>query len=115
MFAIMPGSVRRGFVGLSRPKGYGSSDALTGASSIRPYTMLALNLLTQLICVAGVNQLSSVCTSFYFFDPHPVLFLLSHRGPVYFNYDKTGSLTPLVPYSISPFVNVFVFTHFNFD
>jgi UDP-xylose/UDP-N-acetylglucosamine transporter B4 len=55
MFAIMPKSVRRGFVGLSRPKGALAS----GSSSIRPYTMLALNLLTQLICVAGVNQLSS--------------------------------------------------------
>ena len=75
MFAIMPESVRRGFVGLSRPKAYGSGGALAGASSIRPYAMLALNLLTQLICVAGVNQLSSVCTFFpILFDYQPVLF-----------------------------------------
>lgn len=60
MFAIMPKSVRRGFVGLGRPKGSSGSSSY---SSIRPYTMLALNLFTQLICVAGVNQLSSVCTS----------------------------------------------------
>ena len=81
MFAIMPQSVRRGFVGLSRPKNSGvaggfhagHSDALlttmtnsSSPSSIfrRPYTMLALNLLSQLICVAGVNQLSSVRTFF---------------------------------------------------
>ncbi|KAH9992406.1 UAA transporter [Russula vinacea] len=56
MFAIMPKSVRRGFVGLGRPKGSSGSSSY---SSIRPYTMLALNLFTQLICVAGVNQLSS--------------------------------------------------------
>jgi hypothetical protein len=75
MFAIMPQSVRRGFVGLSRPKNSGGTGGydddrknplLTTASSSsssifrRPYTMLALNLLSQLICVAGVNQLSSV-------------------------------------------------------
>lgn len=77
MFAIMPQSVRRGFVGLSHPKnsggaggGYGGGPenallttmtANSSSSSIfrRPYTMLALNLLSQLICVAGVNQLSS--------------------------------------------------------
>ncbi|KAN0121158.1 UAA domain containing protein [Russula decolorans] len=75
MFAIMPQSVRRGFVGLSRPKNSGGAGGYDGhdnalltttrinssSSSIfrRPYTMLALNLLSQLICVAGVNQLSS--------------------------------------------------------
>ena len=73
MFAIMPHSVRRGFAGLSRPKntgeGYddvGHNNNLLPSSIIRhrPYTMLALNLLSQLICVAGVNQLSSVCTPF---------------------------------------------------
>lgn len=81
MFAIMPQSVRRGFVGLSRPKNSGGAGGyddgrknplLTTASSSsssvfrRPYTMLALNLLSQLICVAGVNQLSSV-RAFLFF------------------------------------------------
>ena len=80
MFAIMPQSVRRGFVGLSRPKnlggaggGYDGHDnallttANSSSSSIfrRPYMMLALNLLSQLICVAGVNQLSSVRTFFF--------------------------------------------------
>jgi hypothetical protein len=80
MFAIMPQSVRRGFVGLSRPKssGRGGSHydghdnhnpllATWSSSSIirKPYTMLALNLLSQLICVAGVNQLSSVRTFFF--------------------------------------------------
>jgi len=44
----MPSHVRQGFVGLSSRR--------TG----RPYTMLALNLLSQLVCVSGVNQLSSV-------------------------------------------------------
>ena len=63
MFAIMPRSVYRGFVGLSPPKGDGSA-VLTNSSSTRPYMILALNLLSQLICVAGVNQLSSVCTFF---------------------------------------------------
>src|ERR1700761_1643616 len=51
LFAFMPGHVRQGFVGLStrrRTTGY------------HPYTMLALNLLSQLVCVSGVNQLSSV-------------------------------------------------------
>ncbi|KAI9440463.1 UAA transporter [Lactarius indigo] len=47
LFAFMPGHVRQGFASLSSRK--------TG----RPYTMLALNLLTQLVCVSGVNQLSS--------------------------------------------------------
>ncbi|KAI9464542.1 UAA transporter [Lactarius psammicola] len=47
LFVFMPGHVRQGFVGLSSRK--------TG----RPYTMLALNLLSQLVCVSGVNQLSS--------------------------------------------------------
>jgi len=89
MFAIMPQSVRRGFVGLSRPKNSGRGGGGGGgggggydghhnnalptttnnsSSSIigRPYAMLALNLLSQLICVAGVNQLSSVRPLFYF-------------------------------------------------
>jgi UDP-xylose/UDP-N-acetylglucosamine transporter B4 len=48
LFAFMPSHVRRGFVGLSN-RGTG-----------RSYTMLALNLLSQLVCVSGVNQLSSV-------------------------------------------------------
>jgi len=52
MFTLMPGSVHRGFVGLGRPS------ARDGTSS-RAYVILALNLLTQLICVSGVNQLSS--------------------------------------------------------
>lgn len=47
LFAFMPSHVRRGFVGLSS-RGTG-----------RSYTMLALNLLSQLVCVSGVNQLSS--------------------------------------------------------
>ncbi|KAH9046526.1 UAA transporter [Lactarius hengduanensis] len=47
LFALMPGHVRQGFVGLS--------SRTTG----RPYTMLAFNLLSQLVCVTGVNQLSS--------------------------------------------------------
>jgi len=61
MFAFMPRSVRRGFVGLSRPKSQwqGHGSALTISSSIHPYTILAINMLTQLICVSGVNQLSS--------------------------------------------------------
>jgi hypothetical protein len=73
MFAIMPQSVRRGFVGLSRPKNLGLGGYDDGHNSSlssiirRPYTMLALNLLSQLICVAGVNQLSSVGTFFSFF------------------------------------------------
>lgn len=52
LFAFMPGQVRQGFVGLSS-RGTG-----------RPYTILALNLLTQLVCVSGVNQLSSVSKQF---------------------------------------------------
>jgi solute carrier family 35 (UDP-xylose/UDP-N-acetylglucosamine transporter), member B4 len=77
MFAIMPQSVRRGFVGLSRPKnlglGGGYDNGHNSSSSIirRPYTMLALNLLSQLICVAGVNQLSSVCNLPFFFPSFP--------------------------------------------
>jgi hypothetical protein len=53
MFAFMPRSVHQGFVGLNRPKGQ-------GGTSSRAYMVLALNILTQLICVSGVNQLSSV-------------------------------------------------------
>ncbi|KAI0255762.1 UAA transporter [Lactifluus subvellereus] len=52
MFTLMPRSVHQGFVGLSRPSGH------DGTSS-RAYVILALNMLTQLICVSGVNQLSS--------------------------------------------------------
>ena len=105
MFAIMPKSVRRGFVGLGRPKGSSGSSSY---SSIRPYTMLALNLFTQLICVAGVNQLSSVCTStffyFYFFFlccasrlPRSSLFQVKAPDPA----------PPFVP-PISPFVGLFI-------
>jgi hypothetical protein len=50
----MPGHVRQGFVGLSTRHRTTTGD--------RPYTMLALNLLSQLVCVSGVNQLSSVST-----------------------------------------------------
>ena len=61
----MPGHVRQGFVGLStrrRTTGY------------HPYTMLALNLLSQLVCVSGVNQLSSVSKnqSIYISSPPPL-------------------------------------------
>ena len=44
----MPSHVRQGFVGLSN------------RGTARSYTMLGLNLLSQLVCVSGVNQLSSV-------------------------------------------------------
>jgi hypothetical protein len=96
MFAIMPQSVRRGFVGLSRPKNSGGAGGYDGhdnalltttrtnssSSSIfrRPYTMLALNLLSQLICVAGVNQLSSVRTFFFFFLLPPPLLSLFQKN-----------------------------------
>ncbi|KAI0305976.1 UAA transporter family-domain-containing protein [Multifurca ochricompacta] len=53
LFAFMPRRVHQGFVNLSRPKDHGTS---------HPYMILALNTLSQLICVSGVNQLSSVCT-----------------------------------------------------
>ncbi|KAI9508186.1 UAA transporter [Russula earlei] len=53
MFAFMPRSVHRGFAGLSDPK-----RRMTGLG-IHPYAILALNMLSQLICVSGVNQLSS--------------------------------------------------------
>jgi hypothetical protein len=106
MFAIMPRSVRRGFVGLSRPKGYGSSSALTGASSIRPYTMLALNLLTQLICVAGVNQLSSVCTFFFWILTPPLPPTITAQAC--FNYSFTHP-----PHF--PIRHIGVFTYFNLN
>lgn len=48
MFLFMPSHVRQGFVGLSN------------RGTARSYTMLGLNLLSQLVCVSGVNQLSSV-------------------------------------------------------
>ena len=48
MFLFMPGHVRQGFVGLSN------------RGTARSYTMLGLNLLSQLVCVSAVNQLSSV-------------------------------------------------------
>lgn len=44
----MPSHVQQGFVGLS------------SRGTARSYTMLGLNLLSQLVCVSGVNQLSSV-------------------------------------------------------
>ncbi|KAH9967365.1 UAA transporter [Russula dissimulans] len=59
MFAFMPRSVRRGFVGLSRPKSQWQGGTLTIGSGVHPYAILALNMVTQLICVSGVNQLSS--------------------------------------------------------
>ena len=62
MFAFMPKSVRRGFVGLSPPKPHGDTAAVFDSRGIRPYAILGLNLVSQLICVSGVNQLSSVCT-----------------------------------------------------
>ena len=91
MFAFMPTSVRRGFVGLSRPNkshhGVNLGDAVTNSMSsmsstsktgtgIHPYTILALNLITQLVCVSGVNQLSSVS------HPSPVTFCThAHTSP----------------------------------
>ena len=117
MFAIMPHSVRRGFVGLSRPKnagggyeGVGHSNTLLPSSIIRhrPYTMLALNLLSQLICVAGVNQLSSVCTFFIF--PRPYVSkkeLKKKKPPKYKRSISSESLahsTYFPPPPLSPFV-----------
>ncbi|KAI0272628.1 UAA transporter [Gloeopeniophorella convolvens] len=46
MFLFMPARVQAGFVGLGQAGG-------------RAYAVLALNMLSQLICVSGVNQLSS--------------------------------------------------------
>jgi len=117
MFAIMPKSVRRGFVGLSRPKnsgydGHGDANALTTtswSSSIirRPHTMLALNLLSQLICVTGVNQLSSVRTFFFFICCRgSILYCISPKKKKYRNKKDTDLLAHLFR-SISPFVKRF--------
>jgi hypothetical protein len=101
MFAIMPKSVRRGFVGLSSPKGS------SGSSSIRPYTMLALNLLTQLICVAGVNQLSSVCTSTFFYLHVFSSLLRACLVPQSVSNESARFPSPFV-LPISPFVSLFI-------
>jgi hypothetical protein len=100
MFAFMPTSVRRGFVGLSRPNkshhGVDLGDAVTNSMSsmsltskmgtgIHPYTILALNLITQLVCVSGVNQLSSV----------------SQSSPVTFAHTRIQA--PLLPPPLRPF------------
>jgi hypothetical protein len=81
MFAIMPRSVQRGFVGLNRSstESYGGGGGGgVSSSTIRPYTILALNLVSQLVCVAGVNQLSSVShLLFYFWLARPFLLLVS--------------------------------------
>ena len=142
MFAIMPHSVRRGFVGLSRPKnlgGRGGSSYYDGhnnplltttattktnlslSSSIirKPYTMLALNLLSQLICVAGVNQLSSVRT-FFFPSPSllsPDLFQKNQKPPISPCSLARSHRTAPHRSSLSPFVKIDLVTrslYFNF-
>jgi len=108
MFAFMPTSVRRGFVGLSRPTkrhdGVELGDAVTNSmnsmgltsktgTGIHPYMILALNLITQLICVSGVNQLSSV----------------SHPSPPH-THAHTGPTSPPPAPSVAPFpVSLFFF------
>ena len=98
MFAFMPTSVRRGFVGLSRPNKSLHGDAVTNSMSsmsltskmgkgIHPYTILALNLITQLVCVSGVNQLSSV----------------SHPSPVTFAHTRIQAPVLSPHTSVAPF------------
>lgn len=107
MFAFMPTSVRRGFVGLSRPTrrhdGVELGDAVTNSmnsmgltsktgTGIHPYTILALNLITQLICVSGVNQLSSVSH-----PSSPVAFTHVHRSPT----SPPSPPPPVAPFPVS--------------
>jgi hypothetical protein len=85
IFAFMPSSVYQGFVGLNSSNGYGST-------SKRAYMVLALNLITQLICVSGVNKLSSVRLIFLnvqIESPTPASFV----PPYYITIPSHGSVT----------------------
>jgi hypothetical protein len=75
IFVFMPRGVQRGFVGLNRPA-KSNGGVLTSSTGIHPYTMLALNLISQLICVSGVNQLSSVRYLLFF-----ILHIRAHFPP----------------------------------
>ena len=97
MFAFMPRSVQRGFVGLGRPTKslWPGSAGVTSSKgmSVHPYAILAFNLVSQLICVSGVNQLSSVrFTIFDFSTLHtgaPFPHLLAITFPLPHDYPRT--------------------------
>jgi hypothetical protein len=101
MFAFMPRSVQRGFVGLglSAKKSSGLGGAGMTSSKgmgVHPYTILAFNLISQLICVSGVNQLSSVRFLFLGFFSNPSYpraapFCLPHLSSI------TLSLPAIIP------------------
>lgn len=84
----MPRSVQRGFVGLGRPAkkspGLGGAGVTSSKGmGVHPYTILAFNLISQLICVSGVNQLSSVRPHFYFYFSQPIIPARSALLPAY--------------------------------
>ncbi|KAG9217699.1 hypothetical protein CCMSSC00406_0003612 [Pleurotus cornucopiae] len=58
IFLFLASDVKRGFRGLSSPRT--GTDAVLSAS---PYIILAVNLVSQLICVSAVNRLSSQVSS----------------------------------------------------
>ena len=88
----MPSHVQQGFVGLS------------SRGTARSYTMLGLNLLSQLVCVSGVNQLSSVRDQKKSINilPPPSPPRGTHRHPVPVSGGNCVQLTlffsPLVPH-----------------
>src|SRR6266850_681162 len=110
MFAFMPRSVQRGFVGLGRPVKKSSGLGGAGVTSskgmgVHPYTILAFNLISQLICVSGVNQLSSVRSYSNPSYPRAVPFCLPifHHFPVARDYLRTClRCTRTVPSRIGP-------------
>ena len=62
IFLFFTGDLKRGFQGLAHPASIDpfSKDSLGIFAPYIPHVVLGANMLTQLACVSGVNQLSSV-------------------------------------------------------
>lgn len=62
IFLLFIPDLKRGFAGLAGPSTLSaqSLERFGALSSAVPYAILGANMLTQLACVSGVNQLSSV-------------------------------------------------------
>ncbi|KAI1796586.1 UAA-domain-containing protein [Ganoderma leucocontextum] len=65
IFLFFVSDLKRGFRGLAQPASLApfTEDALGSLAPYVPYAVLAANMITQLACVSGVNQLSSRVSS----------------------------------------------------
>ena len=65
LFLLFVSDLKRGFRGLAEPASLApfTEDALGSFAPYVPYAVLVANMITQLACVSGVNQLSAVRSS----------------------------------------------------